>query len=316
MNRAPITLSLACVLVWGTLAPRAAESPRAASESLGRTARPAAAPAPSQAVGPPFVGPLLPPSGPDAGSRPPTEAERLTRDLLHTDRLIRVLRAKIQRSGNPSAQERFIAAMKREREARDAFLQNHLARSSRLTLEARAMAREAAVMVGPPEEDPAYVARSLDRAGDALALALEVLDQGAGSSVWKRYNGLKNDLTRARELHKNGDTRGAYWRAVGVRDAVLDLLTQTEDLPIPASTASKALRRVEQAMDRAAKDLGANPRQSAARWQREALDHLEKAKESYARRDYRDTVIHSKLAVRNLDQAVTAQRNGVRPDAS
>jgi len=312
MNRARITLSLACVLVTGTFA-GTAESTRTASQYWGRTARPAVATAPSQAVGP------LPShlqSGIEPVAKAPSEQERLQHDLLHTDRLIRVLRAKISRSGNSRAQERFTAAMKREREARDAFDQSHFARSSRLTHEARTLAREAAVMVGPPEEDPAYVARTLDRSAEALTLALEVFDQGAGGSIWKRYNGLKNDLTRARELHKEGDTREAYRVALEVRNSVLDLLTEAEDLPIPASTASKALQRVEQAVTRASKELGPSPREEAAEWQREASGHLSKARQSYGRKDYRSTMIYSKLALRVLDQAVTAQRVGVKSAAS
>ena len=312
MYRARISLSLACVLVAGTYA-EPADSPRAASHDWGRTARLAVATAPSQAVGP------LPshlPREMEPVGKVPSEQERLQHDLLHTDRLIRVLRAKIHRSGNSGAQDRFTAAMKREREARDAFDQSHFARSSRLTHEARTLAREAAVMVGPPEEDPAYVARTLDRSAEALTLALEVFDQGAGGSIWKRYNGLKNDLTRARELHREGDTREAYRMALEVRNSVLDLLTEAEDLPIPASTASKALRRVEQAVTRASKELGASPREEAAEWQREASGHLAKAKQSYGRKDYRSTMIYSKLALRVLDQAVTAQRNGVKSAAS
>jgi hypothetical protein len=305
----------ACVLLWGTLGSPHAENPQAASHFWGRTARPAVATAPSQAVGPFFVGPRLPPATAPAAT-PPSESERLQEDLLHTERLLRVLRAKIQRSENPTAQDRFAAALKRQGEARDAFDQNHLARASRLTLEARTMARDSAFMVGPPEDDPAYVARALDRAGEALTLALEVFDRGASPSVWSRYHGLKNDLTHARELHKGGNTREAYRKGIAVRDAVLDLLTQTDDLPIPAGTASKALRRVEKAIDRAVKDMGPSPKEDAARWQRAASGHLAKAKQSYARKDYRSAVIYAKLAVRVLDQAVTAQRNGVKSDAS
>jgi hypothetical protein len=314
MSRAHLNLSLACVLVSGAFA-GFAESPRAASQSWGRTARPAVATAPS-----PAVGPLFPAFHHTAAPAPPpkplTEQERLQMDLLHTDRLIRVLRAKIHRSGNPGAQERFSAAMKREREAREAFDQSQFARSSRLTHEARTLARESAVLVGPPEEDPAYVGRTLDRAGEALTLALEVFEQGADGTIWKRYNGLKNDLALARGLHKEGDTREAYRMALDVRNSVLDLLTEAEDLPIPASTASKAVQRVEQALNRASKDLGPSPKEEAAAWQREASGHLAKAKQCYGRRDYRSAVTYSKLALRVLDQAVTAQRNGVKSAAS
>lgn len=308
-------VSLACVLVWGTITPGIAESPRAASQPWGRTAGPAAATAPSQAVGPFFIGPRLPPSL-ELAANAPSEAVRSEQELLHTDRLIRVLRAKIHRSGNTGAQERFLQARQRAQEARQAFEQSQYARASRLTIEARTLAREAAFMVGPPDEDPAYVARMLDRAEEALHLAREVIDQGAGPSLWKRYNGLKHDLSDARELHEEGDTREAYLSAIAVRDAVLGLLTEAEDLPIPASTASKAVRRVEQAIQRVEKDWGANPREEAERWRRQASGHLAKAKQSYARKDYRSSVLYSKLALRVLDQAVTAQRNGVKSDAS
>ena len=314
MNRARTTFSLACVLASGAFV-GSAEIPRAASQSWGRTARPAVATAPSQAVGPLFSDPRYH-AGIEPASKPPTEQERIQMDLLHTDRLIRVIRAKIHRSANPGAQERFTAAMKREREAREAFGQNQFARSSRLTQEARTLAREAAVLVGPPEEDPAYVGRTLDRSGEALTLALEVFDQGVSGSIWKRYHGLKNDLERARGLHKEGDTREAYRMALDVRNSVLDLITEAEDLPIPASTASKAVQRVEQALNRASKDLGPSPKEEAVAWQRQASGHLTKAKQCYGRRDYRSTMIYSKLALRVLDQAVTAQRNGVKSAAS
>lgn len=312
MSRERATLSLACVLLGAFAGP--AENPRAASQSWGRTARPAVATAPSPAVGPLFD--PHHPSGVEPAAKPLSEQERLQQDLLHTDRLIRVLRAKIHRSGNSGAQDRFREAMERERHAREAFVQSHFARSSRLTHEARTLAREAAVMVGPPEEDPAYVGRMLARAGEALTLAHEVFDQGAGSSIWKRYNALKNDLTRARGLHKEGDTREAYRMALEVRNSVLDLLTEAENLPIPAPTASKAVRRVEHALKRASKELGPHPKEAAAAWHEEASGYLAKAKQSYGRKDYRNTMIYSKLALRVLDRAVTAQRNGVKSAAS
>jgi hypothetical protein len=314
MDRARPIVTLACVLVWGTITPGTAETPQAASKPWGRTAGPAAGNAPSQAVGPFFIGPRPPLA--IALVNAPSEAERSEQDLLHTDRLIRVLRAKIHRSGNTKAQERFLHARKREEEAREAFEQSQFARATRLTMEARTLAREAAVMVGPPDEDPAYVGRMLDRADDALHLAREVLDQGAGPSLWKRYHGLRNDLGRARELHEEGDTGEAYRSAIAVRNSVLDLLTEAEDLPIPASTASQAVRRVEQAMKRASEELGKSPREEAERWRRQAAGHLAKAKQSYARKDYRNSVLYSKLALRVLDQAVTAQRGGVKSAAS
>src|SRR5512138_1083697 len=132
---------------------------RAAPQAIGTAAF-------SIAAGPSSSTPLL------AGEEPPrTEAESIGRELTHTDRLIAVLKPKILRSGGAQAQSRFADAVAREKEARDAFAHSLYARATRLTREARSLAREAAVMVGPPENDPLYVARSLDNAEEALALA-------------------------------------------------------------------------------------------------------------------------------------------------
>src|SRR4029450_12366378 len=93
---------------------------------------------------------------------------------------------------------------------RDAFSRSFYARATRLTREARSLAREAAVMVGPPEEDPVCVARVIDNAEDALSLARDVFDQGANAEVWRRYQALRGDLQESRRGHETGGARGGY----------------------------------------------------------------------------------------------------------
>jgi len=241
------------------------------------------------------------------------EPERIARELLHTDRLISVLRPKVFRSGNSSAREHFGEAIKREGEAREAYEVRLYARSARLTREARSLAREAAVMVGPPEEDPVYVSRAIEHAGDALGLARDILRGVARPSVTKRYSGLEHDLAGARELYKAGEIKRAHARAVAVRDGVLELLRECDDLPVSPDTASKALEGAEKALEQASKELGKNPNASAFRLQREAVGQLTKARSAFARREYKDAVIHSKLVERNLENAVAAQRSETKP---
>ncbi|HEY6221520.1 MAG TPA: hypothetical protein VIX13_03190 [Candidatus Eisenbacteria bacterium] len=213
------------------------------------------------------------------------------------------------RSGNTIAKDHFGEAIKREREARDAYDLRLYARSARLTREARSLAREAAVMVGPPEEDPAYVSRAIDHAGDALGLAGDLLRSAARPSFTKRYSGLEKDLAGARALYKAGEMKQALEKAVAVRDGVLELLRDFDDLPVSPDTAQKALQGAEKALEQASKELGKKPNASALHLQREALDQLTKARSAFARKEYRDAVIHSRLVERNLENAVAAQRS-------
>ena len=185
--RARIGTVLSLALVFGLLTPGAADRPlaadtdtdggRAASLGAGIATLPAAAPVTSAqliilAMGPPALPTVAGPTMNAAAEAEPTpEAERLLKELLHTDRLISVLRPKVFRSGNSAAQEHFGDAIGREQEARQAYDLRLYARASRLTREARSLARESAVMVGPPEEDPVYVSRAIEHARDALRLA-------------------------------------------------------------------------------------------------------------------------------------------------
>jgi len=251
-----------------------------------------------------------------SASPAPTEAETLARELLHTDRLIAVLRPKIVRSGNAKALEQLADAVKREQEARDAFDHNLFARSSRLTRESRSLAREAAVLVGPPEEDPLYVSRTIDHAEDALNLAEDTLQGVDNPAVQRRYAELTKQLDGARQLFKAGALRRATEQANTVRDGVLDLLADCEGLPVSSDIAAKALKRAERAVERAGKELGPKLNPPAQRLQKEAVGQLAKARASFARKEYQDAVLHSKLVERNLDEAFAAQRGGAKAGVS
>ncbi|MGH7682474.1 MAG: hypothetical protein ACRENN_10885 [Candidatus Eiseniibacteriota bacterium] len=246
----------------------------------------------------------------------PPEAETLARELLHTDRLIAVLKPKIVRSGNQKALEELADAVKREQEARDAYENNLFARSARLTRESRSLAREAAVLVGPPEEDPVYVSRTIEHAEDALSLAEDTIQGVDDPAVHRRFAMLTKDLAGARQLFRTGALRRANDQANAVRDGVLDLLTDCEGLPVSSDIAAKALKRAERAVERAGKELGPKLNPPAQRLQKEAVGQLAKARASFARKDYQDAVIHSKLVERNLDDALGAQRGGAKAGVS
>ena len=334
--RARIGTAFALYLLFGLWTPRHSDRPLAANTDGGRAASPGVADATSPAAAPAHrlaaaavsIGPPALPTVAWSGAsvlaataerESVSEPEALGRELLHTDRLIAVLRPKVFRAGNAAAQVHFGDAIKRESDAREAYDHRLYARAARLTREARSLARAAAVMVGPPEEDPVYVSRTIGHAGDALGLADDILKGVTQESVTRRYTKLQKDLTDARELYKNGEMRRAHEKAVAVRDGVLDLLRDCDDLPVSPDTASKALKGAERALTQASKELGAKPNAPALRWQREAAGQLTKARSAFARREYRDAVIHSKLVERNLEQAISAQRSvtkaGVRSDA-
>jgi tetratricopeptide (TPR) repeat protein len=303
MERVRITLALATAMTLGSVSSLGVSGQRLETRA-GRAATPATSTAAvSNAAGPSSSIPT------DAGQTPPSESESIRRELTHTDRVIAVLKPKVFRTGNSQAQSRFGEAVAREKEARDAFSRSLYARATRLTREARSLAREASVMVGPPEDDPIYVGRAIDNAEDALSLARDVFDQGANPAVWRRYEALRGDLQEARRQLEAGEAREAYRQAVQVRDGVLDLLQDSQNLPVPASTAERALKQAQEAYDRATRELGANPKQNALRWRREALGQLAKAKSAFQHREYRDSILHAKLVERSLDEAITAQRN-------
>jgi hypothetical protein len=239
-----------------------------------------------------------------------TEAEQISRELKQTDRLIALHRTKVLRSGNTKAQDLLANAVKSEREARQSFLDGHYARAGRLTREARAAAREAAVLVGPPQDDPAYVRHVLDRAGEALRMAEDVLEQGAQPIHWKRYQELRGQLEEGRRQLGDSSPRQAYALATQVRDGVLDLLRQCQDLPVPKETAERAVRRAERSIEISGRELGSKPNVRAARLSKDAQAQMSKAKAALSRGSYRSAVIYSKLVERSLEEAITAQRDG------
>jgi hypothetical protein len=291
-----------------------------AGTGSARAAAPPAAPAPEPArapvsgpPGPPLV--LAAASASAASPRPVPESERVAADIAWTDRLIAVIRPKVLRSGNAFAKEDLAQARDRQSEARLEFEQDHFARADRLTFEARALARSASVRVGPPQDDPVYVDRALDGARDALDLAGDILDEEANPRGWRRYQALKQEYKGARRDLKEGRTRAAYQGAVAVRDGVLDLLRAGKPAPVTESSAARAIDRAGKAMEWAAKELGSRLNADAVHLKRAAVSQMNKAKGAYQRRDYRDAVIYCRLAERNLEQAVAAQRNGVKRGA-
>jgi len=301
MERVRITLALATAMTLGSVSPLGVTGQRLETRAGRAAPKATGTAAVSNAAGPS--------SSISTTDAPLSESESIRRELTHTDRLIAVLKPKIFRTGNTQAQSRFGEAVAREKDARDAFGRNFYARATRLTREARSLAREAAVMVGPPEEDPVCVARAIDNAEDALSLARDVFDQGANGEVWRRYQTLRGDLQESRRQLEAGDARVAYRQAVQVRDGVLDLLQDSQNLPVPASTAERALKQAQETYDRASQELGTSPKENALKWRREAQGQLSKAKSAFQHRDYRDSILHAKLMERSLDEAITAQRN-------
>jgi hypothetical protein len=239
---------------------------------------------------------------------PPDEGARVRRELDRTYPILRSVRAKVIRSFNKKAREEYEVAAARQREAREAVNQNLFARAERLTLESRSLARQTAVHLGPPEDDPDYVSMTLGRTDDAIHRAQEVLRDAAGDLERRRLAALERRQKEARELFESGGTRRAYPMTRDVRDGVLTLLRDCDDLPVREETAEKALKRASRALDQAKGELGERMNVAATRLSREARAQMDKARAAFARKNYRDTLLHSKLVERNLELAVSAQR--------
>ncbi|HEY6571935.1 MAG TPA: hypothetical protein VI198_01350, partial [Candidatus Eisenbacteria bacterium] len=237
------------------------------------------------------------------------ERARASREVERTEPVLRSVKAKVVRSFNKKAREEFEAAIAHQRDARQALGENLFARAERLTLEARDMARTIAVHIGPPEDDPDYVSMTLDRTDDALHRANEVLRDAGEEPERNRLAALERRQKEARRLHKDGSTRRAYASTREVRDGVLTLLRECDDLPVREETAEKALKRASRSMDQANGELGERLNAAAERLAREARVQMAKARAAFARKNYRDTLLHSKLVERNLELAVSAQRS-------
>src|SRR5437762_1501726 len=173
-----------------------------------------------------------------------------------------------------------------------------------------------AVALGPPAPPtvawPSGIVGTTVSESDSVSesdrIARELLHTDRLISVL-RPKVFRSGNSAARELYKAGEIKRAHAKAIGVRDGVLELLRDFDDLPVSLDTASKALQGAEKALERASKELGKSPNASALRLQREALDQLTKARSAFARKEYRDAVIHSRLVERNLENAVAAQRS-------
>lgn len=239
----------------------------------------------------------------------PDESARARRAVARTETILRSVKTKVARSFNRKAREEFETARAHQQEAREALAENLYARAERLTMEARGKAREIAVHLGPPEDDPDYVAMTLDRTDDALVRAREVLRDGGGALERDRLVPLERRQKEARRLEKDGATRRAYAMTREIRDGVLALLRECNDLPVREETAEKALKRASRALEQAKGELGDRLNTAADRLAREARAQLAKARISFARKNYRDTLLHSKLVERNLELAVSAQRS-------
>lgn len=289
--------------------------PPPAASSLTGPAVSASSKAPAKARGkgkpggkPAATAKSAPPAG-NTASTPLDEGARIRRELDRTDPLLRSVRAKVIRSFNKRAREEYEVAATRQREAREAAGQNLFARAERLTLESRGLARQTAVHLGPPEDDPDYVSMSLGRTDDAISRAQEVLRDAGGVVERRRLAALEGRQKEARELFEEGGTRRAYTATHEVRDGVLTLLRDCHDLPVREETAEKALKRAGRAMEQAKGELGERMNAAATRLSREARAQMDKARAAFARKNYRDTLLHSKLVERNLELAVSAQRS-------
>lgn len=296
-----------------TTAPSANSAPPEASQPSGpkRTAAPALkaksrAPEKSSRA----TSAVLAAAGPKqpVGEGRVDERTRVTEEIGRTESVLRTVRAKVMRSFNKKARGDFERAVSLQRDSRDALGQSFFARADRLTQESRALARQIAVHLGPPQDDPDYVGMTLDRTDDAIGRAKEVLRDAGGRDERRRLDDLERRQKDARRLHKGGATRRSYAATREVRDGVLTLLRDCDNLPVPAETAERALKRADRAIEQAKTELGERPASAAERLARNARDQMAKARSAFARKNYRDTLLYSKLVERDLELAVNAQR--------
>ena len=248
------------------------------------------------------------PYGPPHEQRMLSEAERVTREIVRTDRLLSDADGRTARTGNSSSREDLRHGRERQVEAKAAAEQTFYARAMRLTLESRAYAKSALTKVGPAENDPQIVARAMDQTEDALHRAKDLIEEGAGAKQRRRYAVLRKDQEEARRLYANGALRGAYAQTRVVRDGVLELLRQCENLPVSEETARKALRRAERALAQTRREMGPRPSANARNLERNAVLQIGKARVSFGRSSYRDALLHAKLAERHLQRAVDLHR--------
>ncbi|HET9952001.1 MAG TPA: hypothetical protein VFS09_09430 [Candidatus Eisenbacteria bacterium] len=287
-----------------------AESDKAASDAPKKDPEKAAAPKPaaSKSAAPKNSVKKASAPAPENDPNHPDEGARVRQSVESTEGVLRSVNTKVIRSRNKKAREEFEKARGLQREAREALGQNLFARADRLTQESRTLARQIAVHLGPPQDDPDYVAGTLGRTDDAIGRAKEVLDGAGGNGERRRLESLERRQKEAHRLFKDGSTREAYGATRTVRDGVLQLLRDCDDLPVPAETAERALKRAARALEQVKSELGERPTRAAAKAARDAHSQMDKARGAYARKNYRDTLLYSKLVERDLELAVSAQR--------
>ena len=237
-----------------------------------------------------------------------TEADRVQSELERTERFVGRAQKSIVSSKNTRAMKLFTSALDFQSDSREACKVRQYARAERLTLAARDFADRASRMVGPPREDPDYVEHVLRRTDDALERAKDVLQTGAGRNAWSQHEDLMAEQKEAWRVFKAGDVGGAYRETQGVREGVLALLRQLQDLPVPRETAEKAIGGAQMALEQANRELGPRPSIEAARLVRLANEYLAKARHSFSRGSYRSALLQAKVVERHVEHAVDVGR--------
>jgi hypothetical protein len=236
------------------------------------------------------------------------EKERVIRELERTDRVVARSQAKVGVGKNARAVDLLGSAGDFQSDAREAFKLSQYVRAERLTLAARDYADRAARLVGPARDDPDYVAGLLDRTDDALDRANEVLHGGASPPLERRFEALKRDQKDARKDFKEGRVSDAYKGTLAVREGVLALLRDADDLPVPESAAQRAVRGAERVLDHATKEIRASQTPESGRLLRLGSTYLEKARASLARHDYRSALLQAKVVEQHVERAMDAAR--------
>ena len=253
-----------------------------------------------------------PPKGPRVSSVHDsfTEADRVSAELERTERFVGRAQKSILLSKNTRAIKLFTSALDFQSDSREAYKVRQYARAERLTLASRDFADRASRMVGPPREDPDSVDHVLRRTDDALERAKDVLKTGAGRDAWSQHEALRQEQKDAWKVFKGGDVGTAYRQTLAVREGVLALLRQLQDLPVPRETAEKAIGGAELALEQANKELGPRPTLEAMRLVRLANEYLAKARQSFSRGSYRSALLQAKVVERHVEHAVDVGRPG------
>jgi len=238
----------------------------------------------------------------------PSESDRVGSELERTDRFVGRAQRSVFISKNTRAMKLVTSALDFQADSREAYKVRQYARAERLTLAARDFADRAARMVGPPREDPEFVEHIMRRTDDALERAKDVLRNGADRDSWRVHDDLRSQQKDAWKTFKSGDVGSAYKQTLGVREGVLALLRQLQDLPVPRETAEKAIGGAEAALEQANKELGTKPNAEAARLVRLANDYLAKARQSFQRGSYRSALLQAKVVERHAEHAVDVGR--------